>query len=114
MIAVLVFLWLINSLKIVNEYERVVIFRLGRVIHQPAGPGFVFVLWPIDRAVVVPMRLIVLDVPPQDIITKDNVSAKVNAVVISESLIRSEALLRFKIISMPRHRCPNHASKCFG
>ncbi|MEW5894547.1 MAG: slipin family protein [Candidatus Omnitrophota bacterium] len=80
-IAVLFFLWVINSLKIVNEYERLVIFRLGRVLHQPAGPGFVFVLWPIDRAVIVPMRLIVLDVPPQDIITRDNVSAKVNAVV---------------------------------
>lgn len=72
--------WMFNSLKILNEYERAVIFRLGRVLKEPKGPGFVFVFWPIDKAVVVSMRLITLDVPPQDIITKDNVSAKVNAV----------------------------------
>lgn len=74
------FFWLLNCVKIVNEYERVVIFRLGRVLPQTQGPGIVFVFWPIDRAVVVSLRLITLDVPPQDIITKDNVSAKVNAV----------------------------------
>jgi regulator of protease activity HflC (stomatin/prohibitin superfamily) len=74
-------MWLFNSLKIVNEYERVVIFRLGRVLDKPKGPGFVFVFWPIDRAVIISLRLVTLDVPPQDIITRDNVSAKVNAVV---------------------------------
>ncbi len=72
--------WFFNSLKIVNEYERAVIFRLGRVLGKPKGPGFVFVFFPIDRAVIVSLRLVTLDVPPQDIITKDNVSAKVNAV----------------------------------
>lgn len=77
----LFFTWFVNSIKILREYERVVIFRLGRVLSAPKGPGFVFVLWPIDTAVVVSLRLITLDVPPQDIITKDNVSAKVNAVV---------------------------------
>jgi len=80
-ILALVALWLFNSLKIINEYERAVIFRLGRVLGKPKGPGFIFVLWPIDRAVIISLRLITLDVPPQDIITKDNVSAKVNAVV---------------------------------
>ena len=79
-IAGLVIVWLFNSLKIINEYERAVIFRLGRVLGEPKGPGFVFVFWPIDRAVIVPLRLVTLDVPPQDIITKDNVSANVNAV----------------------------------
>ncbi len=74
-------MWLLNSIKIVNEYERVVIFRLGRVLHAPKGPGFVFVLFPIDRAVTVSLRLVTMDVPPQDIITKDNVSVNVNAVV---------------------------------
>ena len=73
-------LWLFNSIKILNEYERAVIFRLGRVLDKPKGPGIILALWPIDRAVVVSLRLITLDVPPQDIITKDNVSAKVNAV----------------------------------
>lgn len=69
-----------NCIKILNEYERVVIFRLGRVLSQPKGPGLIFILWPIDKAVKVSLRIVTLDVPPQDIITKDNVSVKVNAV----------------------------------
>ena len=76
----IVIFYLISCIKIFNEYERAVIFRLGRVLDKPKGPGIVFVLWPIDRAVKVSLRLVTLDVPPQDIITKDNVSAKVNAV----------------------------------
>ncbi len=79
-LVVIFIVWLVNSLRIINEYERAVIFRLGRVLPQPKGPGFVFVLWPIDRAVIMSLRLVTLDVPPQDIITKDNVSVKVNAV----------------------------------
>ncbi len=73
--------WLFNSIKILNEYERAVIFRLGRVLGQPKGPGIVLAFWPIDDARIVSLRLITLDVPPQDIITQDNVSAKVSAVV---------------------------------
>jgi regulator of protease activity HflC (stomatin/prohibitin superfamily) len=73
--------YVINCVKILNEYERAVIFRLGRVLGKPKGPGLIFVLWPIDRAVKISLRIITLDVPPQDIITKDNVSVKVNAVV---------------------------------
>ena len=80
MILAILAVWFFNSLKIVNEYERAVIFRLGRVLEKPKGPGFVFVFFPIDRAYIVSLRLVTLDVPPQDIITKDNVSAKVNAV----------------------------------
>lgn len=76
----IVIFYLISCIKIFNEYERAVIFRLGRVLDKPKGPGILFVLWPIDRAVKVSLRLVTLDVPPQDIITKDNVSAKVNAV----------------------------------
>ncbi|KPK41930.1 MAG: hypothetical protein AMJ78_04180 [Omnitrophica WOR_2 bacterium SM23_29] len=79
-IILVVVLYLISCIKILNEYERAVIFRLGRVLEKPKGPGIIFVLFPIDRAVRVSLRLITLDVPPQDIITKDNVSAKVNAV----------------------------------
>ena len=67
-------------LKFPREYERLVVFRLGRVISKPRGPGFTFVLWPIEQSVKVSLRVITLDVPPQDIITKDNISAKVNAV----------------------------------
>ncbi len=73
--------WLFSCINILNEYERGVIFRLGRVLAQPKGPGLIFVFKPFDRLVRVALRTIVLDVPPQDIITKDNVSVKVNAVV---------------------------------
>ena len=73
--------WLINSIKILNEYERAVVFRLGKLLPQPKGPGIVIVVFPIDRMVRVSLRTIVMDVPPQDVITRDNVSVKVNAVV---------------------------------
>jgi regulator of protease activity HflC (stomatin/prohibitin superfamily) len=73
----LVFKWI----NILNEYERGVIFRLGRVLREPKGPGFVFVFWPIDRMVKISLRTVVHDIPPQDVITRDNVSVKVNAVV---------------------------------
>ena len=79
-IGIIVF-YLLSCVKILNEYERVVVFRLGRVLHKPKGPGIIFLFRPIDTAQRVSLRLITLDVPPQDIITKDNVSVKVNAVV---------------------------------
>jgi len=68
-------------INILKEYERGVIFRLGRVLHEAKGPGLIFVLWPIDRIVRVSLRVVVHDIPPQDVITRDNVSVKVNAVV---------------------------------
>jgi regulator of protease activity HflC (stomatin/prohibitin superfamily) len=68
-------------INILNEYERAVVFRLGRLLDRPKGPGLVLILWPIDRMVKVPLRTVVHDVPSQDVITKDNVSVKVNAVV---------------------------------
>lgn len=74
-------LYFLSCIKILNEYERGVIFRLGRILPIPKGPGIIFVFKPIDRIVRVSLRLVTLDVPPQDIITKDNVSVKVNAVV---------------------------------
>ena len=76
----LVVIYFLSCLKVVNEYERVLIFRLGRVLDKPKGPGLIFVFRPIDRPVKVSLRLVTLDVPPQDIITHDNVSAKINAV----------------------------------
>jgi regulator of protease activity HflC (stomatin/prohibitin superfamily) len=78
---VMVVLYLISSIKILAEYERGVIFRLGKLLPQPKGPGLVLVFMPIDRMVRVGLRTVVLDVPPQDVITRDNVSVKVNAVV---------------------------------
>ncbi len=80
-VIVLLVLYFISCVKILAEYERGVIFRLGRVLKEPKGPGLIFVFKPIDRMVRISTRTVVLDVPPQDIITKDNVSVKVNAVI---------------------------------
>ena len=78
---VLLVLYIISSIQILNEYERAVVFRLGKLLPQPKGPGVVLVFRPIDRYVRMSLRTVVFDVPPQDIITRDNVSVKVNAVV---------------------------------
>ena len=80
-VIVVVVLYLINSIKILREYERGVIFRLGKAQRQPAGPGIIFVFRPLDQIVRVSLRQEVLEVPPQDVITRDNVTLKVNAVV---------------------------------
>ena len=80
-IAGIVLLYILSSIKILTEYERGVIFRLGKLLPQPKGPGIILVFAPIDRLVRVSLRTVVLDVPPQDVITRDNVSVKVNAVV---------------------------------
>ena len=73
--------YLLSSIKILNEYERGVVFRLGKLLPTPKGPGVVLVFVPLDKMVRVSLRTIVMDVPPQDVITRDNVSVKVNAVV---------------------------------
>jgi regulator of protease activity HflC (stomatin/prohibitin superfamily) len=78
---IIVLIWLFNSLNVLREYERGVIFRLGRLLAEPKGPGLIWVFWPIDRIIRVGLRTITMDVPTQDVITKDNVSVKVNAVV---------------------------------
>jgi len=77
----LVLFYIIGSIKILAEYERGVIFRLGKLLPHPKGPGVILVFAPIDRIVRVGLRTIVIDVPPQDVITRDNVSVKVSAVV---------------------------------
>ncbi len=79
-IVVLVVMFLASAIKILSEYERAVIFRLGR-IREAKGPGLIIIIPGIDRMVRVDMRTITMDVPPQDVITKDNVSIKVSAVV---------------------------------
>ncbi len=80
-VALIIGAYLVNSVKILNEYERGVVFRLGKLLSRPKGPGVILVFAPIDRMVRVGLRTIVMDVPPQDVITRDNVSVKVNAVV---------------------------------
>ncbi len=81
LLVILGVLLLISSIKIVKEYERAVVFRLGRLLKNPKGPGIIIIIPMIDRWVRVNLRLVAFDVPPQDVITKDNVSVKVNAVV---------------------------------
>jgi regulator of protease activity HflC (stomatin/prohibitin superfamily) len=76
---VILYFW--STINILKEYERGVIFRLGRLIPEAKGPGLIFVFWPVYRMVRVSLRTITLEVPPQDIITRDNVSVKVNAIV---------------------------------
>src|ERR1039458_8212691 len=74
-------IYLLSSVKILAEYERGVIFRLGRLLPQAKGPGVILVFSPVDRIVRVALRTITMEVPPQDAITRDNVTVKVNAVV---------------------------------
>jgi regulator of protease activity HflC (stomatin/prohibitin superfamily) len=85
--------WLFSAIKVLAEYERGVVFRLGRLLDAPKGPGLIFVFWPIDRMVRVSLRTIVLDVPPQDVITRDNVTVSVNAVVYFRVLEASKAVV---------------------
>jgi len=88
-----VVLYLLNSIKVLREYERGVIFRLGRVLPQPKGPGLIFVFAPIDKMIRVSLRIVALDIPPQDVITKDNVSVKVNAVIYFRVLDSLKAII---------------------
>ena len=80
-VVLIVVLYLISSVKILREYERGVIFRFGRLLSQPKGPGIILVFAPVDRIVRVSLRIDTLEVPSQDVITRDNVTVKVNAVI---------------------------------
>ncbi|HXE90517.1 MAG TPA: slipin family protein [Terriglobales bacterium] len=86
--------YFITCIKILRDYERGVIFRLGKVLKQPKGPGLFFVFWPIDQMVRVSLRQEAFDVPPQDIITRDNVTLKVNAVVFLKVVDANNAVLQ--------------------
>jgi len=88
-----VLIWVIKSLNILREYERAVVFRLGRVIARDKGPGVIFIWWPIDKMVKVSLRIITWDIPPQDIITRDNVSLKVSAVVYFRVINATQAIV---------------------
>jgi regulator of protease activity HflC (stomatin/prohibitin superfamily) len=97
-IIVLVIFFLSASLKILNEYERAVIFRLGRVI-TAKGPGLIILIPIIDKMVRVSLRLIVMDVDPQDVITRDNVSVKVNAVIYFRVIDSTKAIIEVEDFS---------------
>jgi regulator of protease activity HflC (stomatin/prohibitin superfamily) len=80
-VALLAVILVLKWINVLNEYERAVTFWLGRLSERPKGPGLVFIFWPFEKMIRISLRTVVLDVPPQDIITRDNVSVKVNAVV---------------------------------
>jgi len=90
---VIVVLYLMSCLNVLAEYERGVVFRLGRVLPQPKGPGLIFIFRPVDRLVRVSLRLETLEVPAQDIVTRDNVTVKVNAVVFFRVIDPQRAVL---------------------
>jgi regulator of protease activity HflC (stomatin/prohibitin superfamily) len=81
LLVIIIGLYLLSSIKILREYERGVIFRLGRLLAHPKGPGVILVFAPIDRIVRISLRVDTIEVPPQDVVTKDNVTVKVNAVI---------------------------------
>ncbi len=92
-VVLIVVIYLLSSIKVLKEYERGVIFRLGRALQEPKGPGLILVFAPIDKMVRVSTRLVAMDVPPQDIITYDNVSVKVNAVIYFRVMKPLEAII---------------------
>ena len=94
LVAVFVFLfWFFKCLNVLREYERAVVFRLGHVLSKDKGPGVIVIFWPIDKMVRVSLRTVTWDVPPQDVITRDNVSLKVNAVVYFRVVNATQAII---------------------
>jgi len=93
---VIVFLWVAKCLNVLREYERAVTFRLGRLLKQDKGPGIIWVFWPIDTIIRISLRIVAWDVPTQDIITRDNVSVKVNAVVYFRVLSAQKAVVELE------------------
>lgn len=87
-------IFLSKWINVLNEYERAVTFWLGRLSPQPKGPGFTLIFWPFETMVRISLRTVVLDVPPQDVITRDNVSVKVNAVVYFHVMDPSRAVVK--------------------
>jgi len=95
-VAVIFLLWIAACLHVLREYERAVVFRLGRVLRPDKGPGLIFILWPIDRLVRVSLRIVAWDVPSQDVITRDNVTVKVNAVVYYRVMSAQRAIIELE------------------
>jgi len=94
--AIVVFLWLVSCINVLREYERGVIFRLGHLLPKDKGPGLIFVFKPFDNILRVSLRTVAWDIPPQDVITRDNVSVKVNAVVYFRVLSAQKAIVELE------------------
>jgi regulator of protease activity HflC (stomatin/prohibitin superfamily) len=93
-IAILLALFLISALKVIREYERAIVFRLGRLYPDPKGPGLFFLIPIVDRMVKVDLRTITLNIPPQEVITKDNVPVRVNAVAYFRIVAPKDAIVQ--------------------
>ena len=93
-LAFLVLLFLISALKVLREYERAIVFRLGRLVTEPRGPGLIWLIPVIDRMVRVDLRTITLNIPPQEVITKDNVPVRVNAVAYFRIVAPQDAIVQ--------------------
>src|SRR5690348_15293769 len=94
LIAFLLVLYIVAAVKVVREYERGIVFRLGRLLPQPKGPGLIFLIPIVDRMVRVDLRTITLNIPPQEVITKDNVPVRVNAVAYFRIVEPQEAIVQ--------------------
>jgi regulator of protease activity HflC (stomatin/prohibitin superfamily) len=95
-VIIIALIWLGSCLNVLREYERAVVFRLGRIQTPDKGPGLIFILWPIDKLVRISLRVVAWDVPPQDIITRDNIPLKVNAVVYFRVINAQKAVLELE------------------
>ena len=92
-IIAILLLYLFSVVNILREYERGVIFRLGRLLPEAKGPGIILVFWPIDRMQRVSLHTVTMDVPPQDVITRDNVTVNVNAIIYFRVLDANKAIV---------------------
>ena len=91
---IIFFFWMAACLNVLREYERAVTFRLGRLLETDKGPGLIWIFWPIDKIVRVSLRELAWEIPPQDVITRDNISVKVNAVVFFRVLSAQKAIVQ--------------------
>ncbi len=94
--AAIIFFWIVACLNVMREYERAVVFRLGRLQRPDKGPGLIFILWPIDKMVRVSLRVVAWEIPPQDVISRDNVSLKVTAVLYYRVISAQQAFVELE------------------
>ena len=97
----LLLLFLVSAIKVAREYERGIIFRLGRLLPEPKGPGLFILIPVVDRMVKVDLRTITLNIPPQEVITKDNVPVRVNAVAYFRIVEPKNATIARRISAAP-------------
>src|SRR3954471_19408808 len=95
-VVILVVLFLFSAIKVAREYERGIVFRLGRLMAEPKGPGLFLLIPVVDRMVKVDLRTITLNIPPQEVITKDNVPVRVNAVAYFRIVEPKDAIVQIE------------------